>query len=119
MDALALYEERGYDTQFGTRQGGQVKCFTCGTLSASSDFEMHSMRRVEGVSDPADEALIAALVCPSCDAHGTLTMMYGPMAPPEDNEALRLMKDAREAIRNGTWHAEHWLEARRPEEPLR
>lgn len=105
MDAIRLYEERGYGAQFGTRAGGEVKCFTCGNASHPDDLEMRSMRRVEGVSDPADEALVAAVVCPRCDAHGVLTMMYGPMAPPEDNEALRHMRDAREALRQGVWNA--------------
>lgn len=108
MEALRVYEQRGYSSQFGAREGGDIKCFQCGTLSDPDTFEMHSMRRIEGVSDPADESLVAALVCPNCSAHGTLTVSYGPMASPEDNEALRRMKDAREALRAGEWHSELW-----------
>lgn len=114
MDALRVYEERGYTTQFGTREGGQIKCFTCGRLSDPNSFKMDSMRRIEGVSDPADEALVAALSCPECNAHGTCVMMYGTMAPPEDNLALRKIDDARVALQQGTWHREGWPEVGPP-----
>lgn len=108
-EALHLYEERGYTGQFGAREGGAIKCFGCGALNEPSSVPMDSMRRIEGVSDPDDMSMVAAVQCPSCGARGTLTVMYGPMAPPEDNEALRRLTDAREALRtSGTWDRDGW-----------
>lgn len=103
MDALRLYEQRGFTGQFGVREGGAVKCFSCGSTAEPETFEMQSMRRVEGASDPSDMALVAALECPECGARGTLTISYGPAAAAEDNEAIRRMGDVREAIRAGEW----------------
>lgn len=106
MDALEVYEERGYKSQFGAREGGTIKCFTCGEATSADRVEMDSLRRIEGVSDPADEAIVVALHCPACSARGTLTLMYGAAASPEENDALRLLKDAREALRHSVQHGE-------------
>ena len=104
-----MYEERGYKGQFGAREGGAIKCFGCGTSNDASSVIMDSMRRIEGASDPDDMSMIAAVQCPQCGERGTLTVMYGPMASPEDNEALRRLGDAREAMRtSGTWDRGEW-----------
>lgn len=97
-DAIAYYESRGYKGQFGAREGGQVMCFSCQTRNEPATVRLDSLRRVEGVSDPADMALVAALRCPQCGAWGTGTFMYGPMAAPEDNEAIRKVEDIRQCL---------------------
>ena len=95
LDAIRGYEARGYLGQFAAREGGAMECFTCHRISPPSDVRLDSLRRIEGVSDPADMALVAALKCPNCGAEGTATFKYGPGATPEEGEALRLIEDVR------------------------
>jgi hypothetical protein len=97
-DAIQYYVDRGYKAQFGARVGGAVMCFACQTRNDPKLVELDSLRRVEGSSDPDDMAVVAALRCPNCGAWGTGTFMIGPMASPEDNEALRLMDDVRRCM---------------------
>ncbi|GEM_PF-3010525 len=99
-DAIQDYESRGYKGQFGAREGGRVMCFTCQTRNDPKAVELDSLRRIEGVSDPADMSVVAALRCPKCGAWGTGTFMIGPMASPEDNDALRLMDDVRRCLQS-------------------
>lgn len=94
-DALREFEGRGYRERFSVREGGLVECGRCGAEIAPAEVRMESMRRMEGASDPADMVIIGALVCPRCDAHGTATLQYGPMAPPEHAVALRALADHR------------------------
>ncbi len=95
LEVLRDFEERGYQGQFAAREGGVMKCFSCGARNEPAAVKMDSLRRVEGVSDPADMALIGALTCPKCGARGTATFKYGPDAPPGDADALRLIEDVR------------------------
>lgn len=94
-DALREFEGRGYREQFSVREGGLVECGHCGASIAPADVRLEGMRRIEGASDPADMVLIGALVCPRCDSHGTATLQYGPMAPPEHADVLRELADHR------------------------
>ena len=98
LEVLRDYEERGYQGQFAAREGGVMKCFSCGARNEPKQVHLDSLRRVEGASDPADMALIGALKCPSCGARGTATFKYGPDAPPEDADAMRLIEDIRACL---------------------
>lgn len=101
LEVLREYEQRGYTGQFAAREGGDIKCFSCGARMAPQEVEMESLRRVEGVSDPADMALIGALACPRCGVRGTATFKYGPDAPPGDGDAMRLLEDVRKRMGHG------------------
>lgn len=98
LEVLRDFETRGYEGQFATREGGAIKCFTCGARNEPDHVKMDSLRRVEGVSDPADMVLIGALRCPACGVRGTATFKYGPGAPPGDGEAMRLIEDVRRVL---------------------
>ena len=98
LEVLRDYEDRGYRGQFAAREGGVMKCFSCGARNEPTHVRMDSLRRVEGASDPADMALIGALQCPSCGARGTATFKYGPDATPADADAMRLIEDVRACL---------------------
>lgn len=98
LEVLHEYEDRGYTGQFAAREGGAVKCFSCQARNEPDEVRLDSLRRVEGVSDPADMCLIGALRCPSCGAKGTATFKYGPGAPPGDADAVRLIEDVRQCM---------------------
>lgn len=99
MEVLSDYERNGYTGQFAAREGGDIKCFSCGERIPAAEVHMDSMRRVEGVSDPADMNLIGALECPHCGARGTAVFRFGPDTTPEDAAALTKIEDVRDCLR--------------------
>jgi hypothetical protein len=89
---------RGYRTTFTVRPDGRLECGNCHAWVSADEVPVQSMRRVEGVSDPADMSAVAAMRCPSCDALGTAAFCFGPHCPPDDAEVLRrLHHDERES----------------------
>lgn len=97
VEILAGYEDRGFTTQMAAREGRALECLSCRTTSPSSAFELSALRRTEGASDPADMAVVAALVCPSCQARGTVVLAFGPEATAEDSEVLKDLDDRRDS----------------------
>lgn len=87
-DVLGGFAVEGFDAQMGARPGGRVICFTCRTETDASDMTLAGLRRTEGVSDPDDMLAVAALVCPSCGARGTVALGYGPESDPDDADVL-------------------------------
>ncbi|MCA1691386.1 MAG: hypothetical protein LC733_03970 [Actinobacteria bacterium] len=92
-EILAAFELEGYRGQMAARPGGRVLCVSCHMESDAAEMEMDGLQRVEGVSDPADMLVVAALVCPVCNTHGTLVLGYGPDAGPDDAEVLAGLGD--------------------------
>ncbi len=89
------YEQAGFTGQFEVATGATVRCATCEVVSDAADVPMHSLRRVEGASDPADMAALVALTCPSCGERGTLVLTYGSAASPEEGDVLGAFRDRR------------------------
>ena len=89
------YEQAGFTGQFEVESATAVRCATCGAVSEAADVPMHSLRRVEGASDPADMAALVALSCPSCGSRGTLVLTYGAAASPEEGDVLGALRDRR------------------------
>ncbi len=96
-ESVANFEAEGYTGQFAAREGGMVLCFSCHSESPAHDVELQGLIRTEGASDPADMTAVAALICPSCAAKGTVVLHYGPDATKEDDDVLRLLDDRRGA----------------------
>jgi hypothetical protein len=93
---IARYEALGFKGQFGSRPGGKVACFTCRKEHDAGKVKVQALHRLEGASDPADEMSVAALVCPSCGAKGTLSLSYGATASAEDRLVLKRLSDRRD-----------------------
>ena len=81
-------EARGFEAQFKPAKAGQVLCLACGVESPAKRYRVQSQKRIEGVSDPDDEAMVIGLVCPACDAAGTITLAYGPRAGRDEAQVL-------------------------------
>lgn len=102
-EVLAGYEAEGFRAQFEIEAAGPadaagvpaVRCVRCGRQSAPTEFAMHSMRRMEGASDPDDMLAIAAVTCPACQANGVLVLHFGAMATAEESDVLRALRDQR------------------------
>jgi len=86
LDVLSGMEERGYHAQFRSRPGGRVACDACGEEMDAADLTVDHIDRLEGVSDPADMMLVAAVACANCGVKGTLVLTYGPMASIVDSD---------------------------------
>jgi hypothetical protein len=92
---LASYESAGFDAQFAATDDGQVRCFSCGVCVSPSQVQLHSLRRLEGASDPADMLAVAAVTCRSCNANGLLVLHYGPESTQGEAEVLIGLEDRR------------------------
>lgn len=89
-EALAELEADGYTDDLRLKNG-RVYCPRCGTSHATNEVEVDRVYRFEGPSDPADEAIVLGLTCPSCGSKGTLVSAFGPDAEPELAEAFVYM----------------------------
>lgn len=78
----------GYGGDFFVLDGPSIRCGGCGATTSPADAEVHGLRRIEGVSDPADMAAVLALRCSGCGQGGTAVLRYGPEAGPGDAEVL-------------------------------
>lgn len=63
-------------------------CRSCGRRHLPERTTVAAVHRFEGPTSPEDEALLLALVCPRCEAKGTVVTGYGPSAAAEDAELL-------------------------------
>jgi hypothetical protein len=86
----------GYAGNFGAREEAMVMCFACHTLTPAREVRLEALRRTEGASDPADMAVVAAVVCPHCGQKGTLVLHFGAEATPEEDEVLHDLEDDRQ-----------------------
>jgi hypothetical protein len=98
-EVLSRYESRGFTGQFGTRDGGAVRCFACAREFAPGDAELETLHRLEGASDPADMLAVLPLSCPHCGVRGTLVLNFGPEASLEDSEVLAALGNPARAPR--------------------
>ena len=94
VEVIRRLEGDGYIGQMAAVDGGMIRCFTCRRDSPADTVHVQLLRRTEGASDPSDMVAVAALICPHCDAKGTVALKYGPESSPEEAEALRHLGDA-------------------------
>ena len=81
---LTGLEEVGFAVNLSVVPGGRLRCGRCGETSPADQFDVASIRRLEGASE-ADEMLsVVAAVCPRCAAGGAVVLGYGPAASEED-----------------------------------
>ena len=94
-EVLAGYVDSGFTAEFSPLEHSIIACNSCASTIAANRFTIHSLRRLEGASDPDDMMAVVATACPSCGAQGVLVLGYGPMAAAEDADILVSMQDAR------------------------
>lgn len=100
-DVLRELEAQGYSGQLRAVEGARIQCLTCRAVFAAHDAAAEHVRRLEGVSDPADMLAVVALRCPRCATPATLVLDYGPDSSPEDSDVVVALDDVRDRHSRG------------------
>lgn len=95
IELLADLRGQGFERDMYVTADGLVSCGACGHAAAPTDLVLHALRRLEGASDPADEAAVLAVECRVCGGRGTTIVRYGPEASPQDAAVLLAVEDRR------------------------
>jgi hypothetical protein len=95
LEAIGRLRDMGYGGDLFITEEGMVRCGSCHHDTAPEALDLRHLVRLEGASDPSDEAAVLALVCRECGAQGTAIVRYGPEASPQDAEVLRVVEDHR------------------------
>jgi len=96
-DIIEGYRDNGFGGDFFAEPGGTVRCGTCGSVLSAGQLQMHSLRRLEGASDPADMQAVVATSCRVCGADGTLVVAFGSAASDTDSDVFLLLADRRDS----------------------
>ncbi len=88
-EVLATFAADGFDANMTVTEDALLRCPECRTESPADTVVVRGLRRLEGVSDPADMLAVAAVTCPSCGARGSAVLNYGPEADTGAALALR------------------------------
>ncbi len=99
QDILARYEAKGFTGAFTVHPGGMLHCQTCQSDEPAAQAPLEALHRLEGDTDPSEQAVVAGIECPSCGAEGTLVLSYGPEASIEDMQVLEQLIDDRDQAR--------------------
>jgi hypothetical protein len=96
LEATAMLEAEGFLADFHVVSSPDVlvKCGSCGVTLSPRTIEVVRVLRIEGESDPADEAMVAGVRCVACGCRGVLIATYGPMADAADAEVVAALADA-------------------------
>jgi len=95
LEALDQLRDKGFDRDMFVTSVAMVRCGSCHQDTAPKDLNLLELVRLEGVSDPADEAAVLALQCTLCGARGTAVVRFGPEAGPQDDAVLAAVEDHR------------------------
>jgi hypothetical protein len=95
LEALAQLRAAGFDRDMFVTEDAMVRCGSCHHDAAPADLDLLHLIRLEGVSDPSDEAAVLALTCRVCGAKGTAVVRFGPEAGPQDDAVLAAVEDHR------------------------
>jgi uncharacterized membrane protein len=96
LEVLGELSTAGYDRDvFVREEDGYVCCGVCRSCQPPEQILLDGLRRLEGASDPADMSAVLAVTCPSCHAHGTAVVRFGPEASRGEAILLRTIDDVR------------------------
>jgi hypothetical protein len=99
LEVLADLEAEGFTHDVRVTEDGELCCRDCGHCVPAEQMELLTLRRVEGASDPGDEAAVLGLRCGGCGELGVAIVRYGPEAGPGDVIVLQHVDDRRQGHR--------------------
>ncbi len=83
---------RGYTDVFRAEPAG-MRAVVAGIFYRPESLVVEEVARFEGISDPADEAIVLALHCREDGVKGTYTLPFGPGMGALDAEMMRRLRD--------------------------
>lgn len=95
LEVLADLKAMGFERDMFVMPDATVRCGSCHHDARPEELVLHELRRLEGVSDPAEMSAVLALECKVCGMLGTAVVRYGPEAGPQDEVLLRAVEDHR------------------------
>jgi hypothetical protein len=98
VDVLAGYAAAGFDGDAFASEGGMILCGACQSKLSPDHIDVHSIRRLEGTSDPSDNIGVVAIVCPVCGSQATMVLKYGPEASSDEVAIWHQTNDRRNSI---------------------
>ncbi|HYD47999.1 MAG TPA: hypothetical protein VEB21_06620 [Terriglobales bacterium] len=78
----------GFDADYRV-ENGQLAAPGRNCSHRPGAFDVHEIVRFEGVTDPADEAILFAVECKQHAVKGTYIATYGPRTPVADEEVMK------------------------------
>ena len=96
-EAVDRMTKAGYVEDFRAEAAG-LRATRSGALYEPEDLVIDELVRVEGPSDPADEAIVLALRTRDGKVRGTWTTAYGPTAHPFDSGLMPRLEHAHPTI---------------------
>ncbi len=84
---------QGYTDDFRAEPDG-MRAVVAGVLYRPELLVVEEVGRFEGISDPADEAIVLALHCREDGTKGTYTVAFGPGVGALDAEMMHRLRDA-------------------------
>ncbi len=91
-DAVDRLTAAGYEDSFRAEPDG-LRAVVADVLHRPESLVVEEIVRVEGISDPADEAMVLALHCGDDGIKGTYTVPFGPGIGALDAEMVRRLAD--------------------------
>jgi hypothetical protein len=88
LAVLDVFRGEGFTADLMVTDDSGIRCATCRHEAPPEEYDVGTCRRMEGASDPDDMLAVLGLVCPGCQAKGTLITHYGPTASPAEADAL-------------------------------
>lgn len=88
VPVLQEFADAGWSINHIVRSDGDVECGECGESSSADRWTVEAQHRIEGASDPDDLQLVAGMLCPECEAKGSIIIGYGPNASDNDGDVL-------------------------------
>ena len=82
----------GYEDSFRAEPEG-LRAVAAGVLHRPESLVVEEIVRFEGISDPADEAMVLALHCREDGIKGTYTVPFGPGIGALDAEMVRRLRN--------------------------
>ncbi len=83
---------QGYTDEFRAEPDG-MRAIVAGILYRPELLVVEEVARFEGISDPADEAIVLALHCREDGIKGTYTVPFGPGMGALDAEMMHCLRD--------------------------
>lgn len=90
VEAIDRLRKAGYVLNLSPEAGGMLRCGECSEVVDARSTTVTETVRFEGASNPDDQAILTAVICPSGHM-GLFSAAYGPAAASEEEDVLRAL----------------------------